>query len=76
MEKWTEYDDAYSKAVFAAFEEALKPVLARLDPNWRVHHLELYRPPLDFVSNEQKVEIRIVMKAKIDKDQPLIGAKF
>lgn len=62
---WTEHNDRQSREVFDAFAEALQPVLNKIDARWSVHHLELVRPPLDFVKNEMRVEIRIVLEADI-----------
>ena len=63
MPDWTEHNDRYSREVFDAFAEALQPVLNKIDARWSVHHLELVRPPPDFVRNEMRVEIRIVLEA-------------
>jgi hypothetical protein len=69
MTNWTEYNDRNSREVFDAFAEALQPVLNKIDARWSVHHLELVRPPPNFVRNEMRVEIRIVLEADIHGKQ-------
>ncbi len=43
MSKWTEHNDAYSRAVFMRFSEALKPLMASIAPDWILHHIEMKR---------------------------------
>lgn len=59
--KWTAYNDAHSRALVDAFREAIGPTLAQVAPDWMLNHIELRRDE-DFVTNEQRVEIRLVIK--------------
>lgn len=49
-----------ARAVFKAFEDALKPLLAQVAPDWILHHMEL-RPETTRDLAEQ-VSIRIVLR--------------
>jgi hypothetical protein len=60
MIDWTEYKDAHSRAVFKAFEEQLGPLMAKVAPDWLLHHMEIRRG-LDREFQE-RVEIRLVIK--------------
>jgi hypothetical protein len=40
---WRAHDDAHSRAVFRAFEERLRPLLADVAPDWLLHTMELRR---------------------------------
>jgi hypothetical protein len=61
MEGWKEYNDAYSRAVFQKFKEALEPTLARVAPYWLLHHIEMMRRT-EFDAMDERVEIRLVIK--------------
>ena len=65
--KWEAHYDAYSRAVFKAFEDKLKPLMAQAAPDWLLHHMEIRRNTRhDF---EGEVEIRLVIR-------PIGSAKF
>ena len=55
------YCDAYSRAVFKAFEDAIKPVIATATPDWLLHHMEIKRRDSGFERPEE-VEIRLVLR--------------
>lgn len=57
---WQPHNDAYSQAVFAKFEGALRPTLAKVAPDWLLHHIKMDRR-MDESLNEV-VEIRLVIK--------------
>ncbi len=83
--RYTEYNDTHSRAVFMAFEERLKPLLAQVAPDWLLHHMELQRR-VEHDTMDERVEIRLVIKpigsARFASDrpelqayQPLLGAR-
>jgi hypothetical protein len=73
MKRYTEYNDKHSKAVFKAFEERLKPLLADVAPDWLLHHMEIQRR-VEHDTMDERVEIRLVIKpigsAKFASDRP------
>lgn len=50
-----------ARAVFKAFEDAVKPLLAKTAPDWMLHHMEL-RPEKTQDFTEQQVSIRLVLR--------------
>jgi len=71
--KCTEIEDARSREIFKKFEEALGVVLPQVAPDWLLHHMEL-RPHRDFETEEERVEIRLILKplgsVKVVRDKP------
>lgn len=59
--KFTAHNDAYSRALYLRFKNALEPLLAQVAPDWLMHHMELVRDQAEFGLDE-RVEIRIVIK--------------
>jgi hypothetical protein len=57
----TPYYDAHSRAVFKAFEEAVKPVLAATSPSWLLHHMEISRREMRR-DRPEEVEIVLVLR--------------
>lgn len=74
---YTVHNDEYSRSIFKAFEEQLKPLLAQVAPDWLLHHMELRRRTEEDTM-EERVEIRLVMKplgsAKFASDRPELRA--
>lgn len=63
MNRFKEYHDAHSRAVFMAFQEALGPLMERITPDWLLHHMEIRRlNGFDAVADQDRVEIRLVIK--------------
>ncbi len=60
MKTMQAYNDAASQAVFRAFEERLKPLLAEVAPDWLLHHMEIHRRG-DVLMDDERVEIRLVI---------------
>ena len=58
---WTAHNDAYSRAVFLRFKEALEPLMANVAPDWLLHHIEMMRD-LDPRDMSDRVMIRLVIK--------------
>lgn len=58
---WTPHNDAHSRAVFKAFEDRLRPLMAEVAPDWLLHHLKIARhtDPMTF---QEEVEIRLVCR--------------
>lgn len=81
-----EYNDAASQAVLQAFKAALGPTMARIAPDWMLHHIEMRRRERDETMT-QEVEIRLVIRPvgeanwgeddldRIDAQQRLIGGE-
>ena len=58
---WTAHNDAYSRAVFLRFRDALGPLMADVAPDWLLHHIEMMRD-LDPRDMSERVMIRLVIK--------------
>jgi hypothetical protein len=55
-----EYNDAYSRALFMAFKEAIEPLMTQVAPDWLLHHMTLERGRThDF---REEVTIRLVIR--------------
>lgn len=55
------YNDAYSKAVLAAFRQALDPLLRQMNQDFQLHHMEIERRDIDFGLSEE-VAIKIILR--------------
>lgn len=58
---WTAWNDASSKAVFARFKDILAPAIARLCPDFLLHHITIDRKTHDYTLQEEVV-IRLVLR--------------
>ena len=56
-----EHNDAYSRAVFLRFKEALAPLMVDIAPDWLLHHIEMERD-MDCRDMSERVQIRLVIK--------------
>lgn len=59
------YNDAASQATMHAFRSALDPLLAKMNQDYRVHHMEVGRRDV-YMEDVEEVVIKIVLRRPID----------
>ncbi|WP_162600754.1 hypothetical protein [Paraburkholderia sp. C35] len=63
----TAYNDVHSRLIFRQFKESLEPLIARVAPDWLLHHIDMERRHTMGMCEE--VTIRLVIR-------PIGDAKF
>lgn len=76
------YSDNYAKAVLQTFREALEPVMARMNQDFALHHMEVDRRDIEY-GRVEEVVVKIILRHPKDfnyrpeeSDQPLLDRKL